>query len=279
MARHLVCLTFDFDVVSGWIARGMTTPTPMSRGEMGLIGAKRILALLAKHNIRSTWFVPGHTIESFPDAAKEVVDAGHEIANHSWAHIPPAMMTREEEEADLVRASEAIIRLTGKAPRGYRSASWDLSPHTIDLLVKHGFKYESSLMGSDYVPYRARRDDVVKLGEPMILGPETDLVELPISWTLDDYPHFEFVRTPATILPGLQSADGVLRNWTDDFLYMKRDFEWGVITYTCHPFVIGRGHRMIMLERLVETLVSEGATFCAMEDAMEEFLARERRAG
>jgi len=76
MPRHLVCLTFDFDVVSGWIARGMTTPTPISRGEMGLIGAKRILALLARHDIRTTWFVPGHTIESFPDAAKEVVDAG-----------------------------------------------------------------------------------------------------------------------------------------------------------------------------------------------------------
>lgn len=273
MPRHLVCLTFDFDVVSGWIARGMTTPTPISRGEMGLVGAKRILALLARHNIRSTWFVPGHTIESFPDAAKEVVDAGHEIANHSWAHIPPATMTREAEAADLERCNEAIIRLTGKAPRGYRSPSWDLSPHTIELLEGLGLTYESSLMGADYIPYKARRNDHVKLGEPMILGPESSLVEMPISWTLDDYPHFEFVRTPDTILPGLQATNGVLQNWTDEFLYMKKTVDWGVLTYTCHPFVIGRGHRMMMLERLIDFLSAEGAVFCAMEDAVNEFLA------
>ena len=43
--RHIVCLTFDFDTQSGFIARGMTTPTPLSRGEFGLIGAQRILGL------------------------------------------------------------------------------------------------------------------------------------------------------------------------------------------------------------------------------------------
>jgi peptidoglycan-N-acetylglucosamine deacetylase len=85
MAKRIVCLTFDFDAVSGWISRGMTTPTPMSRGEFGLIGARRILALLKKYGIRSTWFIPGHTIGSFPDRAAEVVAAGHEIAHHGTA--------------------------------------------------------------------------------------------------------------------------------------------------------------------------------------------------
>ena len=69
MRRHIVCLTFDFDAVSGWISRGMTTPSPMSRGEFGLVGSRRVLALLKKYRIRSTWFIPGHTIESFPDRA------------------------------------------------------------------------------------------------------------------------------------------------------------------------------------------------------------------
>src|SRR5215510_9871856 len=111
MPCHIVCLTFDFDTQSGFIARGMTTPTPLSRGEFGLVGARRILALLKSQNIRATWFVPGFTIESHPKACEAVVEHGHEVAHHSWAHIPPAQQSREEEEADLVRANDAIARL------------------------------------------------------------------------------------------------------------------------------------------------------------------------
>ena len=180
--------------------------------------------------------------------------AGHEIAHHSWAHVPPADQSREAEEADLVRANEAIVRLTGQKARGYRSPSWDLSANTIDLLVEHGFLYDSSLMGADYWPYRARRGDVAKLGEPYRFGAETALIEMPISWSLDDYPHFEFLRTPQTVLQGLQPARAVMGNWLDEFLYMKKSVDWGILTYTMHPYVIGRGYRMLALEDLVDRL-------------------------
>lgn len=162
MPRHIVCLTFDFDTQSGFIARGMTTPTPLSRGEFGAMASRRILDFLASRNIKATWFIPGFTIESWPRECDAVVGAGHEVAHHSWAHVPPATQTRDQEEADLVRANEAISRLTGRKARGYRSPSWDLSEHTVDLLLAHGFHYDSSLMGSDYRPYRARRGDVAK---------------------------------------------------------------------------------------------------------------------
>jgi len=193
MARHIVCLTFDFDAMSGFIARGMTTPTPISRGEFGVVASERILALLRRYEIPTTWFIPGHTIETYPAASAEVVEAGHEIGHHGWTHVPPANLSREAEEAGLVLGNEAIKRLSGQNARGYRSPSWDLSPHTIELLLKHGFLYESSMMGHDYLPYRARQGDVIELEKPAILGRETKLVEMPISWTLDDYPHFEFV--------------------------------------------------------------------------------------
>src|SRR5262249_26795940 len=121
--RHIVCLSFDFDTQSGFIARGMTSPTALSRGEFGLIGAQRILGLLKSHGIRATWFVPGFTIESHPRACEALLRDGHEVAHHSWAHIPPAQQTRAEEEADLVRANDAIARLTGRKARGYRSPS------------------------------------------------------------------------------------------------------------------------------------------------------------
>jgi peptidoglycan/xylan/chitin deacetylase (PgdA/CDA1 family) len=274
MPRHIVCLTFDFDAISGFIARGMTTPTPISRGEFGVMASARILALLTQHEIPTTWFIPGHTLESFPEACRAVFAAGHEIGHHGWTHVPPANLTREQEEAGLVRANAAIRALTGQDARGYRSPSWDLSTSTIELLLEHGFLYESSMMGHDYLPYRARQGDVIELEKPARLGPESPLIEMPISWTLDDYPHFEFVRTNATILGGLKPASGVLENWYDDFDYMTRIMEWGIITYTCHPYVIGRGHRMLMLERLIDKLRARGAVFLTMEDAAREWLKR-----
>ncbi|HEX9466105.1 MAG TPA: polysaccharide deacetylase [Alphaproteobacteria bacterium] len=271
MGQHIVCLTFDFDAISGWIARGMVSPTPISRGEFGIVGAARILALLAKHRISASWFIPGHTLETYPDACRRIADAGHEIGHHGWTHVPPANMTREQEEEGLVRANEAIRKLTGRAARGYRSPSWDLSPHSVELLLKHGFFYESSMMGDDYTPYRVRQSDVITFDKPAMFGKPTRLIEMPISWTLDDYPHFEFVRTPTAILPGLMNAESVLGNWIADFRYMKQTLDWGVLTYTFHPFVIGRGHRMLVLERLIKTLAEEGAQFMRMEEAAALF--------
>jgi len=108
-----------------------------------------------------------------------------------------------------------------------------------------------------------------------VLGPETRLIEMPISWTLDDYPHFEFIRTPTWILQGLMNAGSVLSNWIDDFRYLKGNYEWGIITYTFHPFVIGRGHRMVVLEKLIETIRDTGGTFMKMEDAVSEYDRRQ----
>ena len=270
MQRHIVCLTFDFDTQSGFIARGMTTPTQLSRGEFGATASSRILDFLKSRGIAATWFIPGFTIETWPRECDAVVAGGHEVAHHSWAHIPPATQSRDEEEADLVRANDAISRLSGRKARGYRSPSWDLSEHTIELLLGHGFLYDSSLMGADYLPYRARRGDVAKLGEPFRFGEPTALIEMPISWSLDDHPHFEFVRTPSTVLASMQPARAVMQSWLDEFLYMKKSVEWGVLTYTMHPYVIGRGYRMRALEELVDKLGDEGAIFMTMERAASE---------
>jgi peptidoglycan/xylan/chitin deacetylase (PgdA/CDA1 family) len=275
MKRHIVCLTFDFDAISGFIARGQTSPSWISRGEFGpRAGAPRLLALLKRHGIKSTWFIPGHTIESFPRECESVVAAGHEIAHHGWTHRPPASLAREAEEAELVRGNEAIRKLTGRAARGYRSPSWDLSPHSVELFLKHGFAYDSSLMGDDYTPYYARTGDVIELERPARFGRETKLVEMPIHWATDDAPHFEFVRTDTATRQGLMNASLVGENWINDFLYMRRAVEWGVLTYTCHPYVIGRGARMMMLEKVIATAKKNGAVFLTMEQAAEEFRKR-----
>jgi peptidoglycan/xylan/chitin deacetylase (PgdA/CDA1 family) len=267
MATHIVTIGFDFDAMSGFISRGLTSPTPISRGEFGPVALPRILDLLKKYRVASTWFIPGHTLETYPEHCKRVFDAGHEIGHHGWTHLPPNDMSREQEEAGLVRANEQIKRLSGRYARGYRSPSWDLSPHSVELMLKHGFFYESSMMGNDHMPYRVRLGDVIELDKPAVFGQPTRLIEMPVSWTLDDYPHFEFLRTKATILPGLMNANAVLDNWINDFRYMKASTGWGILNYTFHPFVIGRGHRMMALEKLLRTLAEEGAQFMKMEDA------------
>jgi len=248
--------------------------TPGRSGTSIRSGAPRLIALFRKYGIRSTWFVPGHTIETYPAACEAVLAAGHEIAHHGWTHRPPTTLSRDEEEEELVRGNESIRRLTGRKARGYRSPTWDLTPHSVELFLKHGFVYDSSLMGDDYTPYYARQGDVIELLKPAVFGKETPIVEMPIHWSTDDSPHFEFVRTETTVRQGLMNANAVVENWINDFLYMREVNDWGVITYTCHPFIIGRGHRMMMLEKLIRACLDHGAVFLPMEGAVEEFRQR-----
>ena len=280
MARHVVCLTFDHDHMSGFIARGLTTPTAISRGEYDIVVIPRLVALLDKYGIKGTFFTPGHTIDSTPECVMPYVEAGHELAHHGWTHRLPVTMERAEEEEEIVRGNDSIKRVSGRNARGYRSPAWDLSPNSIELLLKHGIKYDSSLMGHDYDCYFARQGDVVELKKPMVRGRETALVEMPISWSLDDFPHFEYMRNPnGSIQAGLMNATNVLENFVDDYTYMTRvQPDFGILTYTFHPHVIGRGHRMMMLERLIQKLMEGGAEFMTMEQAMDVWLAR-RTAG
>jgi peptidoglycan/xylan/chitin deacetylase (PgdA/CDA1 family) len=276
MPRHIVCLTFDHDHMSGFIARGLTSPTVISRGEYDMVVIPRLVALMKKYDIKGTFFTPGHTIDTSPEAVVPYVEAGHELAHHGWTHRLPVTMERDEEEEEIVRGNESIKRISGRVARGYRSPAWDLSPNSIELLLKHGIKYDSSLMGHDYDCYYARQGDVVELLKPMVRGRTTPLLEMPISWSLDDFPHFEYMRNPnGSIQAGLMNATAVLENFVDDYTYMTRvQPDFGILTYTFHPHVIGRGHRMMMLERLIQKLMEDGAVFMTMEQAMGEWLAR-----
>src|SRR4029450_9464073 len=211
MPRHIVCLTFDQDHLSGFIARGQTPPTAISRGEYDVVVIPRLIALLERYGIKATFFTPGHTIDSTPQAVRPCVEAGHELAHHGWTHRLPASLSREEEEEEIVRGNESIKRISGRTARGYRSPAWDLSPHSIELRRKHGIQSGSALMGHDYDCYFARQGDVAELKKPFVRGRTTRLIEMPISWSLDDYPHFEYMRNPnGSIQAGLMNANKVL---------------------------------------------------------------------
>ncbi|HEY6759466.1 MAG TPA: polysaccharide deacetylase [Baekduia sp.] len=268
MTRHLVCLSFDFDTASGMIARGLTSPTPVSRGEFGTVAAPRILKLLGRRAIPSTWFVPGYTAATYPDAVRAVAAAGHEVASHGWSHVPPAELSAADEERELVETSALLEELSGRAPRGYRSPSWDLSPRTIELLELHRFIYDSSMMGDDFTPYQARTGDRVQLGEPLRPGRRSAVAELPVSWALDDFPHLEYLRTADAVQLPAFTPTTLFDNALSDFTWMRRELDRGVLTITMHPYIIGRGHRLLALERFVDALAARGARFVTAEAAI-----------
>lgn len=266
------CLSFDFDAMSVWIGTfKSTSPSAVSRGEFGAVATPRILDMLRAFGIRTTWFIPGHTIDTFPDLVRRIADEGHEIGHHGYCHENPASLPLDEEKRILDKGTESIRRITGKAPEGYRSPAWDLSPHSLDLLLERGFSYDSSLMGNDFAPYWCRIGDQPNREGPYVFGREVDLVELPVTWGLDDFPPFEFVLGAN---PGLSSPNAVYDIWSGDFEYLYSRLNQGVFCLTMHPQVIGRGHRMLMLERLIQNMIERpGVTFRTMADVARSWRA------
>ena len=266
MADLTVCLSFDFDTMSAFVFRGQDSPTWLSRGEFGArVGIVRVLQLLADHHIQATFFVPGYSADSFPDRVRAIREAGHEIGNHGYLHEPPAQAggDAEQERAVLRKANDALKRVAGVVPTGYRSPSWDLSPHSIRLLLEEGFAYDSSLMADDFHPYFCREGDSINPESGYKMGTETDLIELPVSWILDDFPYFE-LRPGDSIMA---SAGHVFEIWREEFDYAHEHAHEGIFTLTMHPYVIGRGHRIAMLDRLIHRMKSRsGVRFAIMGD-------------
>jgi peptidoglycan/xylan/chitin deacetylase (PgdA/CDA1 family) len=266
-----VCLSFDFDAISIWIGPFQAkSPSAVSRGEFGTVGTERILDVLRRHQVLASWFIPGHTIDTFPSLVQKIADAGHEIGHHGYCHENPAAVPLEEERRILERGIACIRRVTGKAPLGYRSPAWDLSPHSVSLLLEFGFLYDSSMMANDFTPYYCRLGDEMRTDGPYVFGQEVELVELPVDWSLDDWPYFG-LHWPAHHV-GLRTPDEVYRIWSADFDFLYQRVGTGLFTLTMHPQVIGRGHRLFMLERLIEYMKGcEGVTFTTMSQVATDW--------
>jgi peptidoglycan/xylan/chitin deacetylase (PgdA/CDA1 family) len=259
-----VCLSFDFDGPSLWMQRRMTTPTPVSRGEFGAVAVPRILKLLARRSIPATFFIPGHTIETYPDVCRQVVDAGCEVGLHGYAHELNTTLTPEKEKWVFGRSIELVEQLTRTRPAGYRSPSGELTVQTISNLIDFGVRYDSSLMGHDYQPYRLRLGDELPEDGPARWGAETAVVELPFSWTLDDYVYLEFVTFRHMLMPGLRRPEDMFANFAGDVRWMVREVRHGVCTVVFHPQVIGRGHRLLALEEWLDEIGGLGIVFAEM---------------
>jgi peptidoglycan/xylan/chitin deacetylase (PgdA/CDA1 family) len=266
--RIAVALTFDFDAESAWLGGfKVDTPSALSRGAYGAFeGVPRILKLLEKFNLPATFYIPGDTCDRHPDVTRAIAAAGHEIGHHGYLHEAPHVLTPEEERAMIERGLDALRRVADVSPRGYRSPSWEISKATFGLLAEYGFEYDASQLARDR-PYWVEDQ-----------GKRTDLVEVPSAWELCDSSHFLFAYNPSYLV-GLSGPSKVEEIWREDFEGMYE--EGGDVCYvlTMHPQIIGRHHRLRMLERIIGHIQErDGVWFARMHEIADDFRRRQRSA-
>jgi peptidoglycan-N-acetylglucosamine deacetylase len=239
-------VTFDVDAESAMIGSSASTANRLSLMTHQAYGPRtavpRILRLLRERSITATFFVPGYTAERWPDTIKAIRDAGHEIAHHGYLHEPLGA-DEATEERHIVRGLEALDRVLGLRPIGYRAPNWETSYRTPALLARHGFRYDSSLMDADR-PYQ------------LATAPGRDaprIVEIPIQWGLDDWEQYGYVPGMPRSGP-IETPTKVIEMW---LLELEATIaEHGCCVFTMHPFLSGRPGRAAGLGRLLDRLVA-----------------------
>ena len=291
MAKEILCgFGVDVDAVAGWLGSygGEDSPDDISRGLFaGEVGAPRLLELFRRFGIKTTWFIPGHSAETFPEQMAKVAEAGHEIGVHGYSHENPIAMTASQEEEVLDKCIDLITNLSGKRPTGYVAPWWEFSTITNELLLKKGIKYDHSLMHNDHHPYYVRVGDKwtkidysKKASEwmvPLQRGQETALIEIPGNWYLDDLPPMMFIKKAPNSF-GFVNPHDIEQLWRDQFDWVYREFEYAVFPITIHPDVSGRPQVLMMLERLYAYMIRHpGVKFVTMNEMADDFARRSPR--
>lgn len=263
-AKVAVALSFDLDNESTALRDGETSPALMAQGEYGSrAGLPRVLALLERHQIHATFFVPAVIAELHPASIERIVAAGHEVGLHGFIHERNSTLDEATERELMQRAVATLTEATGRRPVGMRTPSWDTSPYTLQIASELGLLYDSSFMADDR-PY-----------ELLHRGVATGLVELPVEWILDDYPYFGMSRTQP-IRPHMPPSD-VLEIWRAEF--DGAHAEGSLFVLTMHPHIIGHRSRMAMLEALVEHMRSRPGVWFATHEEVARAAAAQLATG
>jgi peptidoglycan-N-acetylglucosamine deacetylase len=249
-ARVAVLLSFDVDneTIEG-LRQGILSAGPLSQGEYGArVGLPRILALLEREEIAATFFFPAWSLMLAPEQAGMILASGvHEIGVHGWIHETNTALDGATERRLLQQAVDTIARISGRRPVGYRAPSWNLSENTLDIVLEMGMLYESSLMADDR-PYELLRN-----------GVPTGLVELPVSWILDDAPLFD------PLGDAFATPHQLMQVWIDEF---DRAWEEGtMLLLTTHPHIIGPRSRIVALEGLIAHIKTRGGAWFGTHEA------------
>ena len=290
--KEIICaFGVDVDAVAGWLGSygGEDSPDDISRGLFaGEVGVPRLLELFRRHDLRTTWFIPGHSVETFPEQTRMVVEAGHEVGVHGYSHENPIAMTREQETEVLDKCIALIEEVSGHRPTGYVAPWWEFSRVTNELLLERGIKYDHSLMHRDFEPYYVRVGDqwtpidyslpsAHDWMKPLVRGEETDLVEIPANWYLDDLPPMMFIKGSPNS-HGFVNPRQIEEMWRDQVDWVYREQDYGVVTFTIHPDVSGRPQVLLMLERLITHINShDGVRWATFDEIADDFTRRSPR--
>ena len=294
MTKEIFCaFGVDLDAVAGWLGSygGKDSPDDISRGLFaGEVGTPRLLELFRRHDLRTTWFVPGHSIETFPEQIDAIVAAGHEVGVHGYSHENPIAMSREQETEVLDKCIALVEEVTGRRPTGYVAPWWEFSRVTNELLLERGIKYDHSLMHRDFEPYYVRVGDswtpidyaapsAHDWMKPLVRGDETNLVEIPANWYLDDLPPMMFMKKVPNS-HGFVSPRDIEQMWIDQFDWVHREFDHAVFTMTIHPDVSGRPQVLLAHERIIEHINGhDGVRWVTFDEIADDFVRRNPRGG
>ncbi|KAF2489601.1 glucose 1-dehydrogenase, partial [Lophium mytilinum] len=284
--RVLVGYGIDVDAVSNHInttVGGKANLCNVSRGVFGATrGVERLLELWKRNNIKTSWYIPGHTIETFPEDMAKIRDAGHEIGLHGYTHEFPSDLSKESLEAILVKTIKILTDFCGKKPEGFTSPAWKNSPDQISLLQELGIKYDHSFMHDDFQAYYVStgREEVITTDYknhpdtwmvPMKHATTSDVVEIPASWCLDDWPPFQWDAARPNA-HGYVDPHSVERMWKEQFEWCYREYDTFIFPMSIHPQVSGRPHILLMHERLIEWINGhEGVEWCTFGEMAREF--------
>ncbi|PKK48829.1 hypothetical protein CI102_6330 [Trichoderma harzianum] len=285
--RVLVSWGVDVDAVAGWLGSygGENSTSDISRGIFAAtVGTQRMLKMFDKYNIKATWFIPGHTLDSFPTEMAAVRDAGHEIGLHGYSHENPADMTLDQQRVILDKTYRQLTEFCGKPPKGSVAPWWEASAEGAQLLLDYGIEYDHSLSHHDCQAYYLRTGDSwTKIDykkhpnewmKPLVNGKETGLVEIPANWYIDDLPPMMFIKA-APNSHGYVNPRDVEDIWRDTFDYCYREYDEFIFPITCHPDVSGRPQVILMHERLIEHFMKhEGVEFVTMGYISDDFKKR-----
>ncbi len=255
-ARCAVALSFDSDHETNELRDGGKSIGRIAWGQYGnRVGVPRLLKLLAKYDVKATFYVPAVSALTYPDEQRRVIAEGHEIGIHGWIHEVNSTLPYEAERDLMMRARDALEQITGVLPIGVRTPSWDFSPNTLRIEKEMGIVYDSSLMADE---------DCYEL---LLDGEPTGIVELPVEWVRDDAVYFMMVR--------FQS----LRPYTPPtavFDIFRREFdmayeEGGICQITCHPHIIGYRSRIWIIEELIKHAKSKPDVWFATHAEVAEW--------
>jgi len=252
-AKVAVWLSFDTDTEAPLLRDATTSPTALSASAFGAeSGMPRILAMLDKFQIPSTFFVTGVDAMLHPEMVAAIMKSGrHEIGVHGWIHETPTRLNEAEEERLLDQAIDFLTKTTGKKPVGYRAPSWAFSAATLDLIIKKGFLYDSSLQALDE-PYEVKSR-----------GKNTGLVELAIDWTLTE--------TPFLGQNGRMAVPEFLyKLYRDEFDGAYK--EGTMFVLTLHPYLSGHRAPMKHLEEFVAYMKSKPDVWFATGEQIANYV-------